>query len=210
MKTMVAVPCMDTVQAEFCESLCNMKRVGEVRHDFICCSLIYKARTDLGLLAIGSNCDYVLWIDSDMIFPDTLLVDLIHDMEGRDIVAAVCHMRRPPFEPVIWQKLRMGLTPSENEDEKLLDYPRDGLFKAEGVGFGCVMMRTEVLRSVKEKYHELFAPMPGYGEDLSFCLRARGCGYDIWVDPQLQIGHKASTIVTDATFQAYRKAGGKG
>ena len=68
-------------------------------------------------------------------------------------------------------------------------------------------MRTEVIRAVVDKYRAIFDMIPGYGEDLSFCIRARGCGFDIWADPKIQVGHKASTIVTDKTFEAYREAG---
>jgi GT2 family glycosyltransferase len=107
---------------------------------------------------------------------------------------------------VLWKKLRLGETAFQNESEGWPDYPRDGIFEVEGCGFGCVMMRTEVLQTVIDKYHELFAPLPGYGEDLSFCIRARGCGYKIHADPAIQVGHKASTIVTDDTFRAYAKA----
>ena len=207
MKTMIAIPCMDFVQTEFAQSLVALKPVGQIRHAFLASSLVYKSRTDLSLMAIAEKADYVLWLDSDMIFPPELLVDLMDDMAGRDIVSGICHMRRPPYTPVLYKKLRQGFTPAENESEKLLDYPKDGPFKVEGCGFGCVMMKTEVLQSVVDKYHELFAPLPGYGEDLSFCIRARGCGYDIWADPKIQVGHKASTIVTNETFEAYRKKG---
>lgn len=206
MKTMVAIPCMDTVQTEFARSLVGMKPVGLVQHTFLSCSLIYKARTDLGLYAISEKADYVLWLDSDMVFSSTLLKDMLDDMEGRDIITGVCHMRRAPFRPVLWKTLRQGLTPDENVNEEYDDYPRDGIFEVEGCGFGAVLMRTEVLQAVKDKYHELFAPLPGYGEDLAFCVRARGCGYKIHCDPRIQIGHKASTIVTDETFQAFRAA----
>ena len=113
-------------------------------------------------------------------------------------------MRRAPFRPVFYKTLRQGLTPAENVSEHYDDYPTDGVFPVEGIGFGCVMMRTKVLKAVVDKYRELFAPMPGYGEDLSFCIRARACGFDIFVDPKIQIGHKASTIVTNKTFEAYR------
>lgn len=204
MKTMIAIPCMDSVQTEFAQSLVNMQRVGQVQHNFMSCSLIYKSRTDLGLIAIKQNTDYVLWLDSDIVFPSGLMVDLMNDMEGRDIVSGLYHMRRAPFKPVIWKTLRQGLTPADNESEGFDDYPKDQIFKIEGCGFGCVMMRTEVLKTVVDKYHELFSPLPGYGEDLSFCVRARGCGYDIWCDPKVQVGHKAASIVTDETFQAYR------
>lgn len=209
MKTMIAIPCMDQVQTEFAQSLAGMIPVGEIRHAFLSCSLIYKARTDLGRKAVAENTDFVLWLDSDVVFPNTLMHDMMEAIEGRDIVTGIYHMRRPPFKPVIWKKLRHGLTPAENESEDWNDYPRDDAFEVEGCGFGCVMMRTSVLKTVLDKYHELFAPIPGYGEDLSFCIRARGCGYKIWAHPQIQIGHKSSIIVSDDTFQAYRKAGGQ-
>ena len=204
MKTMVAMPCLDTIQTETVQSLLGMKQIGDVRFDLLSCSLVYKSRTDLGLKAIADNMDYVLWIDSDMVFPPHLMEDLLKDMEGLDMVGAVCHMRRAPFRPVFYKTLRQGLTPAENVSEHYDDYPNDGIFPVEGVGFGCVMMRTKVLKAVVDKYHELFAPLPGYGEDLSFCIRARACGFDIHVDPKIQIGHKASTIVTNKTFEAYR------
>lgn len=209
MKTMIAIPCMDQVQTEFAQSLCGMIPVGEIRHAFLACSLIYKARTDLGRMAIKEGADFVLWLDSDVVFPNSLLRDMMEAIEGKDIVTGVYHMRRPPFKPVLWKTLRQGLTVKENEAEDYVDYPREEPFKVEGCGFGCVMMRTSVLKTVLDKYSELFAPLPGYGEDLSFCLRARGCGYDIWCEPRIQIGHKSSIIVSDDTFQAYRKAGGE-
>lgn len=208
MKTMIAIPCMDTIQTEFVQSLVNMRPVGSIQHAFLSCSLVYKARTDLGQTAVTEGSDFVLWLDSDVVFPSDLLIDMMADMEGRDMVCGICHMRRPPFKPVIWKKLRQGLTPAENESEDWDDYPRDRIFEVEGCGFGAVMMRTEVLKTVIDRYHELFAPLPGYGEDLSFCVRARACGYKIHCDPRIQIGHKAATIVTDNTFQAFRKAGG--
>lgn len=208
MKTMIAIPCLDTVQTEFAQSLVRLQPVGQIRHAFLASSLIYKSRTDLGLLALAEKADYILWLDSDMVFPPELLVNLMEDIKGRDMVAGVCHMRRPPYEPVLYKKLRQGLTPADNESEKYLDYPKDEIFSIEGCGFGCVLMRTEVIQSVVDKYHELFAPLPGYGEDLSFCIRARGCGYEIHADPKVQVGHKASTIVNDKTYEAYRKAEG--
>ena len=193
MKTIIAVPCMDAVQTEFCRSICNMQRIGNVRFDFTSCSLIYQARTDLGRIAIQEKSDYVL----------------MEDMKGRDMVCAVYHMRRPPYQPVIWKKLRKGLTADETETEIFTEYPESDLFEVEGCGFGAVMMRTEVLEAVADKCHSLFEPLPGFGEDLSFCLRARSCGYKIWCDPKLQVGHKAATIVTSETFKAYTEKVGK-
>jgi len=206
MKTMIAVPCMSTVETEFFTSCMEMKRVGETQMGVVSCSLVYSARNDLAKHAIANKTDYVLWLDSDVVFPNTLMEDLMEAIQGRDIVSGVYHMRREPFKPVLWKKLRQGMTVDENESEEYTDYPRDGIFEIEGCGFGVVLMRTQVLKDVMGKYREMFAPMPGYGEDLSFCIRARGCGYRIHCDPKVQVGHKASTIVTGDTWDAYRAA----
>ena len=79
---------MDTVQTEFAQSLMRMKLVGDVQHAFLSCSLIYKSRNDLADMAIQAGADYVLWLDSDMVFePDTLermLKKMLNDPENAD------------------------------------------------------------------------------------------------------------------------------
>lgn len=205
MKTTIAVPCMEAVQTEFYTSCMEMKRVGEIQMAVTNSSLIYAARDELGARAAAGKSDFVLWLDSDVVFPNTLMTDLMEDMEGRDMVTGIYHMRRPPFKPVIWKKLRRGLTAEENETEEFPDYPEDRIFEVEGCGFGCVMMRTDVLRKVKDKFGSMFSPMPGYGEDLSFCIRARACGISIHCDPRVQLGHKGSTIIAKYEYDQYRK-----
>ena len=199
MKTIIAVPCMETVQTEFFTSCMDMQRVGEVQVATVSCSLVYKSRTELGEHAVRSKADYVLWLDSDVVFPNTLMADMMKDMEGRDMVTGICHMRKAPFRPAIWKTLRQGLTSDENESEEYNDYPEDRIFEVEGCGFAAVMMRTDVLRDVLNRYKELFAPLPGYGEDVSFCIRARACGYKIHCDPRIQIGHKGWSIICKDT-----------
>ena len=79
----------------------------------------------------------------------------------------------------------------------------------EGCGLAGVLMKTDVLAEIVNKGVMPFSPIYGLGEDLSFCVRARNCGYKIWCDPKLQIGHKAATIVTRDTFKAYTEKVGK-
>ena len=201
---MVLIPCMETVQTEFCRDLVKMKHVGNVQHKFQINSLIYKSRNELALSALAEGADFALWLDSDVIFPSSLLEDLIADMtEERDIVTGVYHMRRFPFAPVIWKTLTWGPNPEDNVSELAAEYPEE-IFEVDACGFGCVLMRTTVLKAVLEKFHEMFSPVSGIGEDLTFCLRARKCGFRIWCDPRIQLGHKATTIVTKRTWDEYK------
>lgn len=204
MKTVIAIPCMDTVQTEFVRSLVSMRYVGEVQFIFTECSLIYHARTQLCRMAMEANADYVLWLDSDVVFEPDLMERLMEDIQGRDMVTAVYHGRRPGFRPVIWKTITTGLLPASTQVEQYDDYPEDGLFEVAGCGFGAVLMKTGVIRDVAETFHQTFGPIPGLGEDLSFCVRARNCGYTIWCDPALQVGHKGSMIINQATFRSFR------
>ena len=203
MKTVIAIPCMDTVQTEFVRSLVNMRYVGEVQFSFTECSLIYQARTALCRIALNAQADYMMWLDSDVVFQPDLMERLMEDIQGRDMVTAVYHMRRPPFKPVIWKTIRTGLLPADTQVEQYIDYPTDDLFEIDGCGFGAVLMKTGVIRDVADTFHQTFGPIPGLGEDLSFCVRAKSCGYKIHCDPRIQIGHKGALIVDQNTFRAY-------
>jgi GT2 family glycosyltransferase len=203
MKTIIAIPCMDMVHTEFVRSLVSMRYVGEIQFCFTECSLIYQARTALCKMAMDAGADYVLWLDSDVVFQPDLMERLMEDIQGRDMVTAVYHARKAPFRPVIWKTIRTGLMPTDAQVEQYDDYPEDGLFEIEGCGFGAVLMKTGVIRDVAETFHQTFAPVTGLGEDLSFCVRARSCGYKIWCDPALQIGHKGAMIIDGNTFRAF-------
>ena len=73
MKTLIAVPCMDQVPAPFCQSLAQLKKVGNCSLIMKMGSLIYTARNDIATYAIQNEYDYIFWLDSDMVFkPDTL------------------------------------------------------------------------------------------------------------------------------------------
>ena len=179
-----------------------MHTVDEVHYSFAQCSLVYTSRKELCRIAMESGSDFVLWLDSDMIFAPTLMEDLMADMEGRDMVTGVYHARKPPFRPILWKTCRKT-TPGGGEVEHYDDYPTDGLFEVEACGFGAVLMRTDVIRTVAEMFYETFGPMPGFGEDLSFCIRARAAGVKIWADPKIQLGHCGQMTVNQDTFRAF-------
>ena len=199
MKTLIAVPCMDSVAAPFAQNLAAMQKDGECFVSFIIGSLIYESRNNLAKQALAAKADYVLWLDSDMVFPGDIMPRMHkHMAEGKDIVTGLYFRRRPPFTPVLFKEL--GLKDGVGTHEKYDDYPKDTVFEIAGAGFGCLMLKTEVLEDVMLNYQDWFGPMGGFGEDLSFCLRAKELGYKIWCDSTIKCGHVGQLIVDESVY----------
>ena len=203
MRILIAVPCMDSVPAQFAQSLATLNKVEECIVAFQMGSLIYNSRNHLATMAVKLECDYVLWLDSDMVFPSDVLQKLFADREKGDIITGIYYRRVEPYQPVVFSKLEIdGLECKwENQD----DIP-DDLFEVEGCGFGCVLTPTNVFIDSMNKYGNMFAPIGGVGEDLSFCWRARQCGYKIVADPSVQLGHVGHYVIDKHFYDVYNQA----
>jgi GT2 family glycosyltransferase len=79
----------------------------------------------------------------------------------------------------------------------------DRLIKVDGCGFGVVLVKTEVLKKSFDEFRTCFQPIPGFGEDLSFCVRAKKLGYKLFADPNIEIGHIGKTVITKNAFRRY-------
>ena len=194
---------MDSVPAVFAQSLSMLEKVGDCAVAFQVGSLIYNSRNELARQALKMGADYVMWFDSDMQFqPDTLKRMLsIMEANDLDILSGVYYRRVPPYTPVLFEKLEMDSN-QHCEHLNMAKVP-DGLFEVEAIGFGCVLMTTSVLLDVIAKFRDAFSPIGRVGEDLSFCIRARECGYKIYADSSIQLGHCSHSIVTKEFFEAY-------
>ena len=223
MKILVAVPCMDTWPINFGVSLIEMLMFSQKYMDDeihlcpIANSLVYDARNILSLTAIEQSYDYVLWLDSDMVFnPDTLSCMLqtittssfaIGDGKsyaegaGRyQMLTGVYYMRKHPHSPVLYSvidepELKDGQV--QKKIETMTDIP-DTLFEVEGCGFGCVLTSVPLLKKVWDKFGPAFTPYPWASEDMSFCYRVKQLDEKILCDPSIYLGH-IGTAVFDKT-----------
>lgn len=203
MKVFIAVPSMDTIPALFAQSLALLQRDCEVQIGWEVGSLVYHARNNLARQALKTDADYVLWLDSDMVFAPDTLIRMLKVCKDNDIdfLTAVCFRRKPPYTPCLFDRLEK--VEKGASYTALLSVP-DGLFQVGGCGFAGVLMRSDVLLSVQSRFEgRMFDPMDGFGEDVSFCWRARQCGYDIWCDSSIEFGHVGNCIVTRGYFEAY-------
>lgn len=208
MKIFIAVPSMDTLPALFCQSLALLQRAGDTKIGFEVGSLVYVARNHLAKQAIDAEADYILWLDSDMVFAPDLLWRMLKvcQEENIEFLTALCFRRKPPYTPTLFDKLELLPDDKGAAFSAYLSVP-EGRFKVGGCGFAGVLISTEVIMAVGAKFNgRLFDPLPGMGEDLSFCWRARQCGYDIWCDSNIELGHVGQMVVNRSYFEAYQEA----
>ena len=205
MRTLIAIPCMDMVHTAFMSSLLMMNRVGDVNFSVSSSSLVYDARNNLSKQAVDGGFDRILWLDSDMKFDPDLFERLSADMdEGLDIVGGIYFSRKAPLVPVVYQKV--GYYHNEEDDSvtpaalNYYEYPKDELFPCEGIGFGAVLVKTDLIKKVQDKHGLPFSPILGFGEDLSFCVRARDVGATIYCDSRIKVGHVGQYVFSEGDY----------
>lgn len=206
MKVMIAVPCMDQIPARFAQSLAMLQRPEgcEIIVGFQVGSLVYSSRNTLAKNAVKEEADYVLWLDSDMVFPPDFLIRMLAVLKEKklDFLSALYFRRNPPYSPVLFDLLDVTETGC---DFNGLEKVPEEIFEVKGCGFGGVLMDTSVIIDVAAKYGRMFDPFPGVGEDLSFCWRARECGYTLYCDPSFKMGHVGYAVITEDYYNAFRR-----
>lgn len=187
MKTLIAIPAMSWVYTDFLQCMLALDK-PDAQMIIQKNSLIYDARNNIAAGAIHYGFDRVLWLDSDMYFDADLLNRLNRDMDenGLEYVCGVFTTRSKPVTPCIYKELNYGV-----DGKKAIpytDHPK-GLFEIAASGFGAVLMKTDILRRVHERFGDPFVPLEKLGEDMSFCWRLSQIGVKMWCDGSIRLGH---------------------
>lgn len=204
MKTLIAIPCMDTVPVDFMTSLVNLRKPEGTSYAVQANSMIYDSRNNLTAKALVNGYDRVLWLDSDMMFEADLLEKLSEDADmGLDFVSALCVKRHRPTGPCIYSEIVYEMEGSAIHAEAVpyTGYPRNSLFTVNGAGFGAVMVKTELLKAVWERFGPPFDPMTQMGEDLSFCWRVNQLGREMYCDSRIKVGHIGQYVYSESDLQ---------
>lgn len=133
--------------------------------------------------------DKMIWIDSDISWTPEDFMKLYHSKF--DIVSGLYFNE----EGVPLFTFNENDIYFDHDQLKHKQYP----FEVFGVGFGFVAVKsgvfesiqrpwfeTEFQRIINEDGEEMFIP---WGEDYSWCIKAKNAGYNIWIDPSIRVGH---------------------
>ena len=204
MKTLIAIPAMDMVHTLFFQSMWALRKPPGTDLALTSSSLIYDARNQLADQAISGGYTWVLWLDSDMKFEPDLLEKMLEQANaGHPFVCGLFFTRKAPVRPCVYSVLDCHegtpiCIPCKHWD--------DGPFEAQACGFGAVLTSVNLLRAVRDKFGQPFTPVQGFGEDFSFCLRARELGVMPWCDPSIRVDHIGISIFNEQTYQAVLEA----
>jgi hypothetical protein len=146
----ILVPTKDTVYSHFSYSLSNLVKLttqmGIETHLFFDAStILINQRESLIKQAIEVGSEWVLWLDSDMMFPPSVLMRLLAHNE--DLVGCNYMKRSYPFKTVAFTDT------SDWENWIPIQYSNE-LVEAEAVGMGCVLMKTALFKELQKPYFE--------------------------------------------------------
>lgn len=206
MKTLIAIPCMDTIHTAFADTLLRMDKPPGTHVMFLPGSLIYDSRNQLSLTAMENGFDNVLWLDSDIVPPQDVLIRMQKHMEtGFGMVTGLYFKRTMPTAPVLYKRIDKPEADEHGHMRKRIEedrnYPRDSFFQVAGCGFGCVMTSTDLLRKMWEMCGPPFTPYPWAGEDIAFCYRVNQLsGHGIFCDSTIKCRHIGSFAYTEELY----------
>ena len=188
-KLSILVPTRDTVHSQFSYCLAQLyKTTSELGIEtflfYDSSTILLNQRERLLEQAKKVNSDYVLWIDSDMMFPSTTAVRLLE--HNKDIVACNYTKRTKPLKTVAYTNLNdwNSWLPMVTQDE---------LVKVEGVGMGCMLMKLDIFEKIQKPYFEFRYKedtQDYFGEDFILLGKLREQGYDVYIDTVLSMDIK--------------------
>lgn len=153
----------------------NHKNV-EFAYLYIVGSYIHENREIITLNAQKEDATHLMFIDTDMLFPNNGIVRLLE--RDKDIIGADYNKRQIPLEKI-----------GKYDIHK---YKNHEPFECEGLGMGFMLIKMSVFDKLARPWY-FFKPgnadVDMMGEDFYFCEKAREKGINVYCDPELRIKH---------------------
>jgi hypothetical protein len=197
-KLAVLIPCRDTLHSAHALALAELVKFNTMNdidtHVFMDAStILLTQRERLATEAVNLGADYMLWLDSDMVFPATTAVRLMKHNEP--VVAANYVRRQKPYKGVAYETIGDWQNPLPFDVQ-------DELVPIEGIGMGCMLIKTSIFQELSKPWFDFqWSPESNdfLGEDMYLCQKINAAGYTIKVDTSLsQEMHHLGTYAFNA------------
>jgi glycosyltransferase involved in cell wall biosynthesis len=152
---------------------------------------IATARNNCAIQAQKRGCKYLVFIDDDVLIPDSAMKLMLYQMEQNDdwdaITGVYCTKSIPP-EPLIF-----GGKP-EDVSGPYWDWKMGETFPVWGAGLGCCVIRVSAFDKIEEPYFAFVESSDGMnsekeGEDLHFFRKLYEAGGKVFCNGSILCGH---------------------
>lgn len=174
----IGLPCGDMLHSEMANCLWGVGRATRNSRQGVAIahsSIVANARNSCVAAAQDAKADYLMFIDSDMVFPpDTIDRLMAHD---KDIVGGTYVRRGPPFD-------NLGKSIDPDQDKK------SGLVEMSHIPTGMLLIKMSVFNKLPKPYFRYGVEESlGIinGEDMTFCRMVREAGFRIYCDIDLSM-----------------------
>lgn len=182
MKILIAMPCSKYIETECVVSLFGVEKIDAEYELYVPKGYsVDMSRNIASRYAVDNNFDYIFWVDTDMILPEDALTKMFS--HGKDFVSGVYSYKFIGNKNAVAKRLIDGVY----EDISIKEIQESkGIVEVDGVGFGCVLMKVDMLKKIDFPW---FIYTEGMGEDIFFCRKAQEKGYKIYLDTDVICGH---------------------
>lgn len=160
--------------------------------------------------AIKRGMDYILWLDTDMLYPHDIIVKYME--KDFDIMGCLYFKRAGEFAPVAYVKGDNPKKPYKPLDPRKL--PKNTVIGVDALGYGGMMVNMKVYEKMGEdkwtKYSDNFhlpyeTDEPKFTHDILFCKTAQEkYGVQVLLHTGVRPGHLAEIPITQKEWEAAR------
>lgn len=152
------------------------------------------------------HCDYLFFVDSDIIIKEGQLDRLLS--HNKDVTTGVYYKRIFPYEPLprkkVTENLYIYIEPEDKEDNienrtTTKTTESNEIIEIDGTGMGCFLVKMDIFDKISYPWFEFkyFNKNGKWGqnsEDLVFCQKLQDIGIKIYCDPFVKCPHIGATI----------------
>ena len=191
-KVTIAMPCKESVPIQTLVAILNLHKP---EYYFLSNNYIPldKSRNDMvaKFLCLHPDASYLLFLDSDMVFPRDALIRLYQ--HEAPIVGALYFQKYPPFFPVAGCRIAREKTKAIH---LLVQWQEGQLFPVDALGLGFTLIRRDVFQKIEYPWFEF----KELSEDFEFMYKAQKAGFKVLLDSSILCLHKSDTVFIDRDF----------
>lgn len=163
-------------------------------------SLVHHARSLLTHEFLKSEHNRLFWVDADIEWEPRAFLRMMALSQNHDCITAAYPLKR--------DRKAFHVTVNNNEGGEVTS-DEDGCIPISGTGLGFTLLTREVVEAVSVKAPVVEFPERGelpyvfrtgihngkaLGEDMAFFMDVADAGYQVWLDPTIELGHVGTKV----------------